>query len=130
MKLKTYDLKTTANHVPERKPSLSVSVTGTWRLNQAGVALVGVQAGDTLGLYQDETAPTEWYVAKSHSGFLVRQKERCMEFGSTITKKVMLASIGAEMPAGTMLLGTQPVKANGMLLWPVITSSLKYNPRQ
>lgn len=130
MKLKRFDPISTPSP-RDNKPRIGVSNTGVWRANKQAGDMLKLKTGSQMLMLQDEKEPTNWYLAPVKSGgFPVYSKDNAFFWSSQVTKKSLMASLEVEHPSGSMLLGSEPTKHDGLLLYPLITSTLVYQPRR
>lgn len=130
MKLKRFDPETAP---PSRDglPRVNMGKSGVWRANAPACALLNLKKGARVVLLQDDDDATNWYIATDKAnGFEVYEKDGSCFWCTQSVKLELLKSLDSEHPGGTMLLGTEPTKHDGLLLYPLITSSLVYRPRR
>lgn len=130
MKLKRFNPASAPSH-RDNKPRISVSNTGVWRANAPASEILKLKTGLTVEILCDENEPSNWFIAVAKtSGFRVSAKGDSFCWSSQVTKETLMEALQLDHPSGTMLMGTEPTKHDGLLLYPLITSSLVYRPRR
>lgn len=130
MKLRRFDSTNTVQ-ARETKPCVTVSATGVWRANGPLGDLLKLKKGAGVVLLQDEEAPDNWFIGVDKaSGFPVHEKDGAFLWTNRVVKDELFTSLETEHPSGRMLVGEEPVKHDGLTLYPVLTSSLVYRKRK
>lgn len=129
-KLIRYD-RTNVIFASKVEPTIAISINSLWRFNKSACAHLKLKAGQQVAIFQDPAEPRDWYIAVVHAdGFELRPKDTCMEFNCKELKATLFRSLEWDNPCGTMSIGMEPLKHDGLTLWPIITSSIKYQPRK
>lgn len=128
MKLKAYNK---ANCAGVHSGAASIRINkrvGLISLSKEASDRIGIKPGCRIELLQDEDRKEDWYVTTDlgGDGFPVRGKENNgVSFNSTSLAKAMLNSLNWDDPGATIMVGAEPVKHDGMELWPLITKSIR-----
>lgn len=130
MKLKIYDRS--LGPLKVGVATLNVNKGGMFGFSARSADVIGLEHGSKVLIIQDEDRPKDWYVAKDHrggepTGFEVRgKKANTLCFNSSYTAQKIKDSLGLNGSVKSMrfLIGTAPVKHDGLELWPIITKSV------
>lgn len=107
------------------------SKTGLFHFNRSASEKLGLTSGDTVEFHQDEDEPSDWYISKSKSGFLIRNKAKGDDatsgtmFNNSALANLIFSTIDAPALMGSCLIGAEPQKEGNVEYWPIITASIK-----
>jgi hypothetical protein len=130
MQLKKYD---SLNAFATRKGISTISFSEAGGISISGEACekIGLSAGDRVSLFQDETKPEDWYLAKDKDGFALRQSSSkakgCSFNSAAICEKVLESVSWKEKKSPVFRLVTEATTVNKMKLYPILTASAKKN---
>lgn len=129
MKLKSYN----SQNLPvssKTKPALYInSKAGLLHFNATAALKLGLKNGDAVEFHQDEDSENDWFISKSKSGFVVRDKDKAsadkgVAFNNTTLAKLLFEKLGYKKQTGSVLIGAEPVKNEKVEYWPLITAYL------
>ncbi len=128
MKLKSFNAENSASL---RTGSATVNInhgSGVLTLSRVAVLELGLKAGDSIELHQDESSPKDWYISKSENGFTLREKAKeangMLMFNNTTVAREILSSLNIDGNA-SMLIATEATSLDGVELFAILTKSAK-----
>lgn len=128
MKLKSFNAENSASaHKTGARVHINHS-SGVFTLSDTAVNTIGLAAGDTVELHQDEEQPKDWYITKSEKGFKLRDKNKDAKgmlcFNNVSVARELLSSINIDGNA-SMLIATEATSLDGVELFAILTKSAK-----
>lgn len=127
MKLKKFDSITAPSLRGNRVPGLTLPQKGASHINPLLVDLMKLKPEQRVALFQDESDPDNWYIGKDgKEGFPVRQinqETTACSFNASGAVQKIFEHFCFEEAAARCVVGKEPVKEDGIVLFPIMFSS-------
>ena len=127
MKLKKFDSVTAPALRSQTTPLLTLRLKGPSTINGLLTEMMKLKPEQRVALFQDESDPDNWYIAKDgKEGFSVRaqydKKMTGVMFNAGGAVKCMFDYFQYKEAAARCVVGKEPVKEDGQLLFPILYS--------
>lgn len=85
-------------YIREGGATIRINRKSAIAISKDAVVMMELSAGDTVGFFQDDEEPYDWYIAKDPEGFTLRDngKSSGLSFNSTALAKMLLDSAELE----------------------------------
>lgn len=124
MNLKKYN-RSDCKFMPSGKPTIRISVKGTFCLNKAAAVALNLKPGDKITFLQDQDTQIDWFIEKTkeQDGLILRnQASGALVLNAQPIAKKFLASIKKDGASTTCIVATNPVDEK---YYAIITRSAK-----
>lgn len=130
MKLKEFNAENTISRVGSSYMSFNTK-SGVINFNKNACDHIGLQAGDSLILHQDEEDCESWFIEKATDehcvGFSLRGKDikNGLAFNNATLARALADSLNYRDQSGKILIASQPTEFENRTLYGLLTASLK-----
>ncbi len=122
--------KVEPNRIKRGKASVRVAKSGAIHFSRKACELMKIKNGDTLSFFQDEERVSDWYVAKTEDGLVLRMDKG--KYGSatlnssSIANKILeVVNIDNKKSCGFLLGQGIKDKDSDIMYYAIITASAK-----